>query len=420
MRCKNLAPDPAGLFKSAGRFFLASRYAVIMALLTALSACGGSNSGSVNIVSPDQISASALSDVAKLGEKIFDDRGLSASGAQACSTCHNPHNAHAPTNDLAVQLGGADLNRVGFRAAPSIRYLHLTPAPTLDANAQVVGGFNLDGRSATLAEQAVIPLLAAAEMANGSKAEVVMRLQKAAYADEFRTVFGASIFDHSELAFERLVFALQRYQLEDTELHSFDSKYDQFLKGKVALTESETRGLAWFNNPAKGNCAICHPSAKAADGGAPLFTTFRFANLGVPRNAAIPANASAGYFDLGACGPNRLDLNLREDLCGSFKIPSLRNVATRKVFFHNGSFKNLTDVVSFLVQRDTQPEKWYPQDELGMPIKFNDLPKNLRINVDMSHVPFNRTAGALPALSNSEIADVVEFLGTLTDGYKAH
>ena len=52
--------------------------------------------------------------------------------------------------------------------------------------------------------------------------------------------------------------------------------------------------------------------------------------------------------------------------------------------------------------------------------EFNDLPKDLRNNVDRSHVPFNRSAGTLPALSNSEIADVVEFLGTLTDGYKAH
>ncbi|MES2047870.1 MAG: cytochrome-c peroxidase, partial [Pseudomonadota bacterium] len=186
------------------------------------------------------------------------------------------------------------------------------------------------------------------------------------------------------------------------------------------LTEMEMRGLALFNNPAKGNCASCHPSAKALDGSEPVFTTFKFANLGVPRNAAIPANANASYFDLGACGPFRLDLQMREDLCGAFKIPTLRNVATRKVFFHNGSIKSLSDAVSFLVQRDTQPEKWYPLDEQGMPVKFNDLPKNLQTNVDRNHAPFNRSAGDLPALSNSEIADIVEFLGTLTDGYQAH
>lgn len=49
-------------------------------------------------------------------------------------------------------------------------------------------------------------------------------------------------------------------------------------------------------------------------------------------------------------------------LCGAFKVPTLRNVATRKVFFHNGRFKTLRDALRFYVRRDTNPDEFYPVD----------------------------------------------------------
>ena len=152
------------------------------------------------------------------------------------------------------------------------------------------------------------------------------------------------------------VFALQQYQQEDPEFHPFDSKYDQFLAGKTQLTDAELRGLALFNDPGKGNCAACHPSAPGADGAPPLFTDFSFDNLGVPRNPAIPATADPAYFDMGLCCPDRtrsiLDPSVRR-----VQVPTLRNVATRKVFFHNGYFKSLRDALGFYVRRDTNPEE---------------------------------------------------------------
>jgi hypothetical protein len=72
----------------------------------------------------------------------------------------------------------------------------------------------------------------------------------------------------------------------------------------------------------------------------PLFTDFTHDALGVPRNPAIPANADAARFDLGLCG--RPDLAHRTDLCGAFKVPSLRNVAQRRFFFHNARFDSFT------------------------------------------------------------------------------
>jgi cytochrome c peroxidase len=388
---------------------------VAAAFCAAISGCGGGNDTAV-ASAPEQL-LSSLSQSAALGEKIFSDVTLSASGKQSCASCHDPATAHGPTNDLSVQLGGANGDVSGFRAAPSLRYLRMTPTFAFDAEGAPSGGFDLDGRVQTLQEQAERPFLAPHEMANASKEAVVARLAKASYVEQFRSVFGASILDNPVQAFSRIQFALQQFQKEDPRFVPFDSKYDQFLADKVQLNDAELRGLALFNNPNKGNCAACHPSARAADGTPPLFTDFSYDNIGVPRNFRIPATADGVYFDLGLCGPDRTDITSRSDLCGAFKVPTLRNVATRKTFFHNGAFGNLSDVVRFYVRRDTNPEQWYPLGADGVVQKFNDVPAQYRANVNTTEAPFNRQPGMAPALDEAEIADLVQFLGTLTDGY---
>ena len=162
---------------------------------------------------------------------------------------------------------------------------------------------------------------------------------------------------------------------------------------------------------------MCHPSSRGLNGEAPLFTDFTYDNLGVPRNIDIPANADPAYFDLGLCGPFRTDLASRGDLCGAFKVPTLRNVAVTAPYFHNGRFRMLTDALGFYVRRDTNPEEWYPLAADGTPHKFNDLPPQYRGNVNQQEVPYNRHPGDAPALSPDEIQLVIEFLDTLTDGY---
>ena len=357
-----------------------------------------------------------MSAQAQLGERIFADPSLSASGRQACASCHVETNGHAPDNDLSVQLGGPLLDQQGKRSAPSINYLSFNTAFFFASDGTPTGGFFWDGRTTSLQDQARHPLLAANEMANASKADVVDKLSRAAYADEFRQVFGTDIFSRPDDAFDRLTLALQAYQREDTEFRGFTSKYDEFLRGNASLSDQEMRGLALFNNPAKGNCQACHPSAKAADGSFPLFTDFSYDNLGVPRNTALMQNNDAGFYDLGLC--ERTDLPNRPDLCGAFKVPSLRNVAIRHVYFHNGRFKTLKDVVTFYVQRDTNPEKWYPLNPDGSVKKFDDLPVQYHANVNTAEVPYNRQPGDTPALTDAEVDDVIAFLQTLTDGFR--
>ena len=389
--------------------------ATAMATCIALAACGGGGTSGEPAPSATAATAPALSAEAALGEKIFNDASLSASGRQSCASCHAAANGHSPDNALAAQFGGPVGDLQGTRKAPGIDYLASNRAFAFDAEGTPVGGFFWDGRARTFAEQATQPFLNPVEMANADKASVVAKLAAAPYAAEFRSLYGDVIFADVEGAYLRLSLAVQQYEREDFDFNAFNSKYDAFLRGNARLTEQEMRGLALYNAPAKGNCAACHPSSRAADGSLPLFTDFTYDNLGVPRNPELQHNADPATFDLGLC--QRADLAGRDDLCGAFKVPSLRNVALRKAFFHNGRFKTLKEALTFYVQRDTAPEKWYPRAADGTVRKFDDLPAAYVRNVNVSEAPYNRRPGDAPALSDAEIDDVIAFLKTLNDGY---
>jgi cytochrome c peroxidase len=171
-----------------------------------------------------------------------------------------------------------------------------------------------------------------------------------------------------------------------------------------------------YRDPARGNCAGCHPDTSVG-GLPPLFTDFRYAAQGLPRNAEIPANSSPAYFDLGVCGPERTDLQSRAELCGMFRTPGLRNTAMRPSYFHNGAFHSLVEAVEFYNTRDTHPDRWYPQAG-GSTLVFNDLPGALRENVTRDP-PFGRPAEGAPPMNAREVSDLVCFLETLTDGHVA-
>jgi cytochrome c peroxidase len=96
-----------------------------------------------------------------------------------------------------------------------------------------------------------------------------------------------------------------------------------------------------------------------------------------------------------------------------FRTPTLRNVALRRVYFHNGVIHRLDEAVRFYAERDLRPAKWYPRGSAG----FDDLPPAYADNLERQ-APFDRPAGACPALSERDVAAIVKFLNTLTDGYR--
>ena len=377
--------------------------------------------GAAYAVDPDHRIAAA--DLAALGREIFFDPSLSASGRIACAGCHDPRHAFAPANDLAVQLAGAHGDTPGLRAVPSLRYLQTVPPFSEhffgnegddSADAGPTGGRTWDGRADSAHEQAALPLLSPLEMAGGPPARIVARLRTAPYAARFRALWGADVFDRTDPVFAAAAMALEVYQEGPVEFQPFSSRYDAVLRGQARLTAAQARGRAAFEDPARGNCASCHPSEPGPDGAAPLFSDFGFVAIGVPRNRRLAANADPSFFDLGLCGPLRQDLRDRGELCGKFRTPSLRNVATRRSFFHNGAIQSLDEAVRFYASRDSDPARWYGRDRAGQPRAFDDLPPRYLSNVERG-APFGGRRGGPPSLDDGEVKDIVAFLGTLTD-----
>jgi cytochrome c peroxidase len=356
-----------------------------------------------------------------LGRRMFVDASLSSSGGLSCASCHRLDRAFGPPNGLAVQEGGASLARSGVRAVPSLRYLQAVPpftrhqfAPSDEGDESVdqgpSGGLTWDGRVDRGRDQARIPLLSAFEMANASSADVVHRVLAAPYAGEASRLAAAEGDDVFTTALE----ALEAYEEDPVVFSPYSSRYDAVLKGAATLTAQEEHGLDVFNDPHKGNCASCHPSQVDQRGIPPAFSDYGFVALGVPRNPAIPANADPRYFDLGLCGPLRTTFAGRAEYCGRFRTPTLRNVATRSAFFHNGVVHTLRDAVAFYTTRDSQPERWYGRGPDGAPAPFDDLPSEYRPNVEVG-TPFGQHPGGPPSLSDDEIDAIVAFLETLTD-----
>jgi cytochrome c peroxidase len=382
----------------------------------------GSSVAVASVEAPNDVAA------ASLGKRLFFDPSLSASGRISCATCHSPAHAYGPPNGRAVQLGGVKVNRPGLRAVPTLRYtLNRTPiwfheqsvslGERLVENEPPAGGFTADGRFNRLRDQATAPLLDPSEMANANSQAVVAKLRAAPYAADFRTLFGPGIFGDAQAAYAGALYAIERFELTDASFHPFTSKYDAYLDGDASLTPQERHGKLLFDDPQRAGCEICHLDEKGANGAHPVFTDYQFEALGVPRNMEIPANHDPRYYDMGLCGPMRSDESTVASYCGSFKTPTLRNVATRHAFFHNGRFHTLRDALRFYVQRDTDPQKWYPVGRDGTVEKYDDLPERYRANVDTTDAPLKSKHGERPIWSESDISDVIAFLHTLDDGY---
>jgi cytochrome c peroxidase len=332
----------------------------------------------------------SAAELRSLGALAFRDHSLSHDRKLACARCHDPAHAFGPIVD-----------RRGLRVAPSLRYLQAVPRftehyldPELDDGADQgpAGGLTWDGRAQSLHDQARSPLYGADEMALASRHELAQRFAHAPYAARARASFGADVFADDERAEKALLLALEVYQQDPAAFYPYSSKFDAVIRGTETLSPAEQRGKQLFDNPAKGNCARCHPDI----GPAPAFTDYGFIALGVPAVRGAP-------LDLGLCGPRRHDLADRSEYCGKFRTPSLRNVAVRKRFFHNGSLTSLHDVVLFYATRDSAPAHW-----------ITDLPAQYRGNLDMEP-PFGGPSEKTPALTELEIADLVAFLGTLSD-----
>ena len=373
------------------------------------------------------VSANALSSIEELGKNLFFDK-LSSPDSMSCADCHAPSTGFTGPipgiNKHGAVYRGAVPQRFGNRKPPSAAYATLSPVFHYDESEGLfIGGNFWDGRATgeklgnPAADQALGPFLNPVEMNNPSAQAVLEQIAASKYVSLWEAVWGEPIsYDTSEdiaKNYDRIGHAIAAYEDSD-EVNQFNSKYDEFLEGKATLTEQETNGLELFNDPEKGNCAACHPSALGENGEPPLFTDFSFDNLGTPKNPENPFYNmdaefnpdGADWIDKGLGGflATRSEPEWAEmagDNMGKQKVPTLRNVAKApgknfpKAYLHNGVFKSLKEVVHFYNTRDV--EAW-PDPEVAENVNTDEL-------------------GDL-GLTDAEEDAIVAFMGALSDGYK--
>jgi len=247
-----------------------------------------------------------------LGRHLYYDPILSADNTVSCASCHAPESGFTDTRKVSVGVGG----KHGTRHSPTV----------------INSAYNTlqfwDGRAPSLEEQAKGPIANPVEMAS-SYPDVVKRLQaNPGYVTMFKQAWGTDqitidLVAKSIASFERSVLC-------------GNSAFDRFYYGhdKKALSASAQRGLKLFMDPKKGDCGACHTIGKDYA----LFTDNKFHNLG------IGADADGNLADLG-----RFDQTKNDADRGAFKTPTLRNIAQRAPYFHDGSFPALRDALGHYI-----------------------------------------------------------------------
>ncbi|KAB1155686.1 cytochrome-c peroxidase [Flavobacterium luteum] len=330
-----------------------------------------------------------------IGKSIFFDSDLSNPIGQACASCHSPEKAFSDPNNNSITVG-ANGTSFGSRNAPSLSYNVFSPKRyynTVDET--FIGGIFLDGRSESLQEQFIHPMLNPLEMNNSSASEVASKIRNASYYSTLTGVYGQPNSD--EILLSYVADALSKFQ-KSSEVNSFTSKFDYVSRGLLQYTDDEKNGLTIFKE--KGKCAQCHILDGDENTGKVLFTDFSYDNIGVPRNATNPFYSQPT--SVNPLGTNFVDLGIgaitkQPQHNGKFKVPTLRNIAITSPYFHNGSFKTLKEVIHFYNVRDLKTGE-FAGPELNQNVNNDEL-------------------GDLKLTPKEEL-QLEKFLETLTDHYR--
>ena len=232
-----------------------------------------------------------------LGRTLFFDPRLSGSGVLACATCHNPSFGWGD----GLKLGrGEGLQQLGRRT------------PTI-LNAAWGVHFFWDGRAPTLEMQALGPMSAPKEM-NGDLGAIPAKLNSIA---GYRELF-ARAYPGEPIAIPSVVRAIATFERT---VASGRTPFDAWLDGdETAINVSAKRGFVLFNGNA--HCANCHVGWALSDN--------KFHDIG-----------------LSSPDPGRIAIARSEIGAGfAFKTPTLRDVARRAPYMHDGSQQDLRTVIS--------------------------------------------------------------------------
>lgn len=248
-------------------------------------------------------------DGATLGRVLFYDRRLSKNDTVSCGSCHHQKFVFSDPEQFSTGFDGRKTKRHSL--------------PLVNVRWFDTGHMFWDERATTLEEQVLMPIQDELEMGMTLQA-LLPKLEKAGYYQPlFKNAFGTP-----EITSERISKALAQFVRS---IVSYSSRYDRAATEgfEKVLTDQELAGRALFVGvPTQGDlsdiistgrlgratCSNCHRGdLQAGDG---------LRNNGLDPNASLDPGRS-----------------------GHFKSPSLRNVAARARFMHDGRFKSLSEVI---------------------------------------------------------------------------
>jgi len=285
---------------------------------------------------------------ATVGRALFYDQRLSHNDSTSCASCHVQRNGFSDPEQFSEGFEGGLTGRHSMGLSNAMFYER--------------GRFFWDERAATLEEQVLGPIQDSVEMGT-----TLSQLRTELADTEFYPVLFNEAFGSTEITDEGIANALAQFVRS---MASYQSKYDQARDaGPVGssaynreLTSQEQLGSNLFH--AAGSCSACHESdAQIAD---------RTRNIGLD----LDNSADEGAGD------------------GQFKVPSLRNIAVREGYMHDGRFETLEEVIDFYSTGIQD------NPDLALGLREGGLPTG-------DPIQFNFT--------ENEKAALIAFLETLTD-----
>lgn len=293
----------------------------------------------------------------KLGRFLFYEERLSGNNTQSCASCHSASEAFTDHgNRFSTGIDGIQ----GDRNSMPLQNLAWEPS------------FFWDGRSPTLEEQVLEPVINPIEM-HEEWPDAIAKLE----ADPIYPTLYARAFGSPGVTVDRTAKAMAQFLRT---MVSWNSRFDRFQRGEAVLTVEEQLGFqlttleGGFPPDVPGgqggaDCFHCHPSG----GG-------RFTD-GILRNNGLDPESAWTDLGLGALTGQPQDR-------AKFKTPSLRNVALTAPYMHDGRFQTLEEVI------DHYNSGGHPSPTTDPNMKF--------------------TTGGLQ-LTPEKKAQLIAFLHTLTD-----
>ncbi|MBY0380436.1 MAG: tryptophan tryptophylquinone biosynthesis enzyme MauG [Xanthobacteraceae bacterium] len=235
---------------------------------------------------------------AELGKKLFFDPVMSGPRTVSCGTCHQPNLAWGDGRPKAL---GVDPTGMNIRS------------PTLIDVGFVDGPLGWDGKFHSIEDVTFGPITGRVNM-NLSEGELMERLKAVpAYVHDFTAAFGDNTINKS-----RIEQAIATYERT---IVAKEAPFDRWIDGdEKAISQQAKHGFAIFNG--KGKCADCHSG--------PSFTDGSFQDIGT---ATGDDTGRGRYFPTS------------EKLRYAFKTPTLRDVAKRAPYMHDGAIPTLEAVI---------------------------------------------------------------------------